>query len=330
MDTRAKNEFQKLNLLFERMNNHYTQSQVEVLNEIKGKKTQVSRDEILDILDKLDQNGGGRYVSITYVKPISIRKTKRGGWDSQKVQSVLDMHKDLSDKSWYNGLNDFNSDQTTLKKNPIASIVVAQRYLMHWTTPENYKKAYGEYSEKLHNLRMKYGADTTTDGVLGDNHNQREQLSGGEQLNQTGKLSRDFNMVDSKVKTTNYIVDNEGHIIEEIPGDVVNAISSAKKTYGIEASMQKILQDNPEAIEKYKAEKAEIEKTFKAQNFLSDRILSIVASVDGYDFYYINDKLMTSIEKNSDVYVNQQEMVKIAEEQLGKSFEAISYGDFSN
>ena len=330
MNEQVEKEFQKMNLLFERMDKHYTQSQVETLNEVKGKRTQVTRDQILDILDKLDQNGAGRFVSVTYVKPVDIKKTKRGSWNQQGLQTALDTHKDLSDKSWYGGLTDFNSDQTTLKKNPVSTIIVAQRYLLHWTSPENYKKAYGDYSEKLHNLRMKYGSDPMTDGMLGDNHNQREKLSSGEQLNQTGKMSRDFNLVDSKVKTTNYIVDGEGHIVEEIPGDIVKAISSARKTYEVESSMAKILQDNPEALENYKREKAEIDKTFKGQNFLSDRILSIVASVDGCDFYFINDKLMTNIEKGSDVYVNQQEMVKIAEEQLGQSFNDIDAGEFAN
>ena len=330
MNEQVEKEFQKMNLLFERMDKHYTQSQVEMLNEVKGKRTQVTRDKILDILNHLDKKSSGRYVSITYVTPVSVRKTKKGGWNKEMLQTALDVHKDLSDKSWYKELEDFNSDQTTLKRNPVSTIVVVQRYLMHWINKENYNKVYAEYSNKLHNLRMRYGADTVNDGVFGDNHNQRKILSTGEQFNQTEKPSNDFNMADSKVKTTNYIVNGEGHIVEEIPGDIVKALKTAKKNYEIESSMAKILQDNPEAIENYKREKAEIDKTFRTQNFLHEKILSIVASVDGCDFYFINDKLMTSIEKGSDIYVNQQEMVKIAEEQLGQSFNDIDAGEFAN
>ena len=81
MNEQVEKEFQKMNLLFERMDKHYTQSQVETLNEVKGKRTQVTRDQILDILDKLDQNGAGRFVSVTYVKPVDEKKTKRGDED---------------------------------------------------------------------------------------------------------------------------------------------------------------------------------------------------------------------------------------------------------
>lgn len=329
MNKTAINEFQKMNLLFERMNNHYTGREVEILSESKGQRQQVSRDQILDILDTQDENGAGRFVSITYVKPVNIKSTKRS-WDSTSVQTALDAHADMADSDWHKSLSDFNSDGTTLKKNPISSIVVAQRYLLHWTTPSNYAKAYGEYSQKQHDLRMRYGVGIESDGMLGDNHNQREKSDTGVQFNQTGKLSRDFNMVGSTVKVTNYIVNNEGSIISEIPGDIVKAISSPKKVYDVESSVAKALADNPEALAAYKAEKAEIDKTFRGQNFLTDKTLSIVASVNGCDYYFINDKLLSPIAAKSEVNVNQQEMVKIAEEQLGLSFNEISSEEFSH
>lgn len=329
MNKTAVNEIQKMNLLFERMNNHYTSREVEILSESKGQRQQVSRDQILDILDKQDENGAGKFVSIIYVKPVTLRKTKKS-WDSVGVKSALDAHKDMADSDWHKGLTDFNSDTTTLKKNPISSIIVAQRYVLHWTTPNNYAKAYGEYSEKQHNLRMKYGVGIESDGMLGDNHNQREKSDTGAQFNQTGNLSRDFNMVGSTVKVTNYIVDDAGSIISEIPGDITKAISSPKKTYEVESSVAQALADNPEALAAYKAEKAEIDKTFRGQNFLTDRTLAIVATVDGVQYYFINDKLISPIAPKSVVNVNQEEMVKIAEEQLGETFNDIDAQAFAN
>ena len=84
------------------------------------------------------------------------------------------------------------------------------------------------------------------------------------------------------------------------------------------------------SLEEYVAARKEITGAFKPQNFVFDKILSIVASVDGIDYYYINDKLLSPIAKKSEVYVNQGEMVEIAKKQLQQSFNDINASEFSN
>ena len=337
MQKESKVQLTQMMSLMERMDKHYTNDQAKMLTENKLReknlleeavkpRKQVTRDEILDILDKQDENGRGRYVSMTYVKPISVKKTKKS-WDKPGVDTVLANYKDSQDQ-WYKDISDFNREDTELKKNPISAIVVAQRYVFHWTNKAGYDKAYGDYADKLSNLRQKYGIATDTAGVLGDNRNQRTQ-SAGETFNQTGNLARDFNMAHSTVKLTNYIVNDEGHIISEIPNDIAKAISSQKKAYSVEAEVANVLSDNPEALREYEQARAEISKNFKAQNFIFDRVLSIVASVDGIDYYYINDKLVSPIAAKSEVNVNQAEMVDIAKEQLQQSFNDIDASEFA-
>ena len=77
------------------------------------------------------------------------------------------------------------------------------------------------------------------------------------------------------------------------------------------------------ALDAYMKAKAELDKTFKTQNFVFDKILCISATVNGKSYYYINDMLKSPIASKSDVYVNPSDMVKIAEEQLGETFDAI-------
>ena len=137
-------------------------------------------------------------------------------------------------------------------------------------------------------------------------------------------------MAHSTVKLTNYIVDEAGHIVSEIPNDITRAISSQKKSYSVEATVAAALADNPEALKEYEQAKAELDKAFRGQNFIFDRILSIVASVDGIDYYYINDKLLSPIAAKSEVNVDQAEMVEIAKEQLQQSFNDIDVSDFAN
>lgn len=337
MQKESKIQLTQMMSLMERMDKHYTNDQAKMLTENKLReknllseaktRKQVTRDEILDILDEQDRNGKGRFASFTYVKPVAVKKTKKS-WDKPGVDAVLANYKD-SEEQWYKDISDFNREDTTLKKNPIAAIVVAQRYVIHWASPESYGKAYGNYADQLSNLRQKYGIATDTAGVLGDNNNQRTQ-SAGQTFNQTGNLARDFNMAHSTVKLTNYIVDEAGHIVSEIPNDITRAISSQKKSYSVEATVAAALADNPEALKEYEQAKAELDKAFRGQNFIFDRILSIVASVDGIDYYYINDKLLSPIAAKSEINVDQAEMVEIAKEQLQQSFNDIDVSDFAN
>lgn len=307
----------------------YTRDEAEyLLKEAIGKqRVQVTRDQILDILDKQDKGGKGRFVSITYVKPVTIYK-KRSSIDIPSMQGSLERYKDNSDADWYKSLSDFSNDETA-KKNPISSIIVAQHYVLHWGSKESYNKAYGDYNNKLTTLRQRYGVGTDTAGVFGDNNNQRS-VSNGETFSQRGNLMRDFNMAHSTVKTTNYVVDETGHIVSEIPNDIVKMISSTKKSSVVEKTVADALADNPQALGEYEAAKKELMQTFRSQTFIFDKILSIVASVDGIDYYFINDKLISPIADKSEVNVNPDEMLAIAKEQLNQSFNDIEASEFAN
>ena len=295
---------------------------------VAKERVQVTRDELFDILDKQDKDRQGKFVSFTYVKPVTVKKTRKT-LDVDAISGALNAHSDLAGQEWHKSLSDFIRPDSELKNNPIGAIIVVQKYLIHWINKEGYNKGYGEYSDKLTTLRQRYGVARDTAGVLGDNNNQRE-TSAGVQFNQTGNASRDFNMVGSKVKVTNYIVNDEGHIIAEIPNDIVKLISSPRSNNLVEKAVAEALKDNPEALQEYIAAKQEIVKSFIPKNFVHDKLLAVVATVNGMGYYYINDKLLAPITKNSEVVVNQGEMVKLAEEQLNQSFQDIDAEDFAN
>ena len=290
------------------------------LNESTNRR-QVSRDEIIDILNASDDNAGnnGKFASVTYVKPVSVYKTKRS-WRTEDMANALNKYSDHADKDWYRNLSDYNQEGAK-GKNPVQTVIVTQRYLLHWSSQEKFKKDYATYANKLTDLRMKNGIGLDSDGMLGDNTNQRQKSNTGVQFNQTGKLSRDFNMAGSKVKTTAYFCDASGNIIDELPSEVLNSMLAPRKPYAPEKAVTDVL--SGEALDAYVKAKAELDKTFRAQNLLFDRILCIAASVNGESYYYINDKLTTPIANKSDVNVNQREMVEIAKDQLGETFDEL-------
>ena len=76
---------------------------------------------------------------------------------------------------------------------------------------------------------------------------------------------------------------------------------------------------SPEELQAYYEAKKELDETFSAKNLLFDRILAIVASVNGVNYYYINDAVKHEISKGSGVYVNSQDLTKIAKDALSSA-----------
>jgi hypothetical protein len=327
----------KIHSLMERMGSNMTAYQATLNEEMciaeasSKSRVQVSRDEILNLLDEADdaQNDTNRglFATVTYVKPEDILKTKRSV-DTDKLTGALGQYQDRGEEQWHKDLTAFSTAEKSNTPNPITAVITTTRYHLRWHSKQNYNADYAKYSDALKTLRMKNGVAIQSDGMLGDNHNQRQDFdsTGAVTQNQTGNIARDFNMAKliGKPKSTAYIVDNTGHIVSEIPDEVMWSIhGKVSSRGGVEAEVKKQLADQPEALEAYAKAKAELDATFKARNLLFDRILCICCSVNGVSYYYINDQLVTAIAKKSEVNVNPQEMVNIAKEQLGESFDVM-------
>lgn len=324
----------KIRSLIERVEGNMTPREAQIneqmrIDEATAKnRVQVTRNEILNILDKADdaqnENNQGLFATITYVKPASLLKTKRS-IDNEKLSSALDNHADKSDEEWHKNLSQFRDAEKSSTKNPFSAIVTVTRYLIRWHSRSNYNADYNKYKTALNDLRMKNGIAIDSDGMLGDNKNQRQSTDATDsgQFNQTGNFARDFNLRKfvGKPKSTAYLMDEDGNIVSEIPNDVMSIIRTKKAPKGVEAYVKKVL--TGPALEEYAKAKAELDASFDTVNLLFDRILSICCSVNGTSYYYINDMLITKISNDSEVNVNAKEMVEIAKEQIGESFDGI-------
>lgn len=283
-------------------------------------RQQVGRNEIIELMERQDAEGGGQWAAVTYVTIKPVYNTKKSWRKDDVDKAIADFSKE-GNENWYDAVKSFNDDtEGKIKKLPMnKGIVVVRRYVLNWTTKESYNKAYSEYSEKLHNLRMKYGIGVKSNGMLGDNHNQREKMDfGGAQVNQTGNLSKDFNFANVKAtKTVCYTIDENGHITGEFPEAMLKAMSASSKFGAVEKGVSSVL--SPEAVEEYQKAKRELDANFNGKNLLYDGMLSIVASINGCNYYYINTAVKREIAKNSGVFVNTEDLVNIAKEQLSSS-----------
>lgn len=318
----------KIQLLNERLEKPYGR-----IVESTGERIQVSRDEILDKMNRMasDRSRNGKFVSITYANDAKVYKTKRN-WRTDDVSSALSKHSDSQDKEWHQKLTQYN-DPSAKGKNPVA-VVVTSRYVFHWQTKEQYDSSVGDFNSKRAELRMGLGYGTNREGYMGDNHNQRQRLDTGEQMNQTGNLSIDVNMANSKkTKYRYYYVNADGTVNKdnEMPSDIVDAMKAVPKSYEkgkeymayVEKEMLNHTQDE-EKLKAYGEAMKELKNTvYDNRNLLWSRILTICATVDGQSFYYINDAVGLD-------FVDPSGLVKIAEDQLGETFSEIDIAEFAN
>ena len=303
------------------------------LDENYKNRIQVTRDQIIDILNKTNDNikqTRGKIASVTYVKAAKVYKTKKT-WRSDDVQSVLNKYKDKHGESdWYRQLNKFNKNDKE-KKNPLATnaIVVTQRYIFHWKSPEIYKSEYGQkYAEPLSRLRQQYGIGIESDGKLGDNHNQRRMSDYGMQFNQTENPSIDFDMSVMDFTGKAYFANEDGTLKKnggdflEIPYDVIKSMSTKRDKFAPEAEAKRVL--GPEELEAYTRARKEIVSTFSPMNLKFDQILCIAAWDGEESYFYINDKLTTPIVEKGEVLVDRPQMIQLAQEQLDETFNGIN------
>ena len=318
----------KMRSLMERVEKPHTNYQATIneerlINEAMGAKKAVTRDEIVDILEDQDEKGnGGLYATLVYATAAPIYTTKRAGyWRADDVNNMLDATRaEHGESAWHKDLSAYNDPSVkNSTKNPIAVVCVTS-YNIHWTTKSNYDKAYEKYADALHNLRMSHGIGIESDGMLGDNPNQRQNIGAGTQMNQNGELSKDFNManVQGEPDVKYYRVDVSGHVDynSEIPEEAIKAMSKLYKPAGPEKGVADVI--SGEELEAYMEAKRELDAKFKGRTLNFHAMLAISANVNGISYYYINDELQLSDKKA--IPVNMQDMVKIAEKTIKQTY----------
>lgn len=323
LEEKYKDSFDKIRQmqdLFERMQHPYAR-----LDETAGKRVPLSNNDFLDVLSSAEdaRSDNGKWASVTYVKPVSVYKTKKN-WRPEDVKDALAAHADRSEEDWYKNLSAFNEPDAK-GKNPITTIVVVQRYVFHWQTEEKFKEKQRWYMNATDDNRVKHGLPN----LFGDNHNQRQKIDGERSvINQTGNHAFDFNMAGSKCKSTVYLVDENGNVKEELPGKVFAAMT-AKKDYTPKPEKTALEMLDADALQSYMETKTELDNQFRQQNFKSNQILCWAVNLNGTSYYSINNMTSVPIAKDSDVYVKPEQLVKIAEEQLNVTFEDLDSSEFS-
>ena len=299
-----------------------------MLNEAKG-RMQVSRDQILDVLEKVDQSNGGQFVNITYITAKEVYKTKRAGsWRPDDVTAGLDDTKaQYGETGWHKRLTAYNDPSVkSSTANPLGAVIHVLSSKVNWTTHKSYSDANEKFNNALSDLRMKNGIGIPTNGKLGDATVFREKNAYGLYTDPEGRPVKDMNFASAKkLRSTYYVVNENGNIESEIPESMLQTMMAKKSQdpYSNVYKSEREMLQTPEALKAFSDAKRELEKNFQPRTLIFDNVLCIAGSVNGKSYYYINDNIENIITKKANVKVNPMELRKIAEEQLDEVFSGI-------
>lgn len=271
-------------------------------------------DEMFDILSSMN---AGKFATICYVNVASLLRTKRS-IDMEKFGQDLENNRREGDSFWYDPLKKFHSDDS-VKKNPIYAIISVTRYNLNWSTEESYNKNFKKYMDAKNAIDKRWEIykepeDRKPGGFSKVNS---MGISVGNTDNTVNRAYIHQNTYNAKKITTYYVVNEDGKIQGEIPYEAIRSILSKKTKSGINAL--KKLNKSDEEIKQYLDEIDSLK--FNIGTFLVDKILYIVATVNGEKIFFINDRLPSEI---ANINVDSQSFIDMVRELFNKSYKDIT------
>lgn len=269
-----------------------------------------------EFFDIMDQLGNGKFVSVGYVSGANLKVPK-----VKRLNPLTNRQKSYDDYSVFD-----SGDKE------IGAVIKLTSMNFQYLNRDTVNKKYGEYKNKANDIRAQFGIDP-----IGDKKNSYTQKIdygkngitgyGGERDELKSHTYFPQNTGKAQSKSTYYIVDKEGSIIKALSKDEVlpyfeTQEERTNKISGVKAL--KALQADDETVKRYIEQLASL--NFKYQNFESDSILWLAATVNGAPIIYINDSFKRCV---NDIDVNPQDFIAIANERYQKEIEKIEELDES-
>lgn len=298
-----ENEIAKMRSLMERVEKPHTASQAFLneqtyLNEGVERMVQ-SPEKVFDILNDIGKNN---FVSVGIVTGANLKipQVKKKNPETNKLKNYDDWEK---------------FGQEIGSKEEIAALVGISSYNFRYYPNEEIKKQYGKYKSNVNDIRAKYGLEP-----MQDKENDYKEKMGygkgidvynGDDETKQGNFYVAFNAYNVKPRSVVYVVNNEGHIVQELTQEQVIPYLKEKDPYaGISGvSALKKMGKEEEEIENFVNDIKALKFFYK--NFEGNSILWIAATVNKQKIIYINDNLKKSV---SGIDVNPEDFIAKAKE----------------
>lgn len=270
------------------------------------------------MIDIISSIKGGVFVSLCYISSAKIGKTLASkNIDINKFGKDLDKNRIQGDENVYKGLKTYQS-KGALRTNkfPFGGIVKMTRYQFNWQSENNYRANYKKYADARNKLLAKYGASV----VHRDSHDKKQEygygsVSVGNSPNTEGRLYTHQNgAIVRNIQSEYYVVDKKGNLVGGVSpsaiaqllnkSENINGVSALRKIGATEAQIKEYIQE----LKKLK---------FQVLKLMYDRIVFIVATVNGEPIIFINDNLASMLDNGSESFkINPKSFLDKAKQML--------------
>ena len=279
-------------------------------------------DEMFDILSSMN---AGKFATICYVNVAKLLKTKRS-IDMNTFGQDLEANRREGDSFWYDPLKKFHSDDS-VKKNPIYAVISVTKYNLNWSTEKSYNKKFKDFSNKKDEIDKNWGIykDPSERRKGGFSDINSMGISVGNTDNTINRAYIHQNTFNAKKASTYYVIDKDGNIQGEVPFGAIRSLISKTAPSGVSAL--KKLQKTDEEIKQYLDEINKLK--FSPRKFIVDKILYIVATVNGEKIFFINDRLPSEI---NEINVDSQSFIDMVKTSFNQTVQEITecYRRFKN
>jgi len=238
-----------------------------------------SSEEFFDILDRI---GNGKFVTIGYVTGANLN-----------VPTIKRRNPETNRMKGYPDFSVFGAEG----EDEIGALVKITSYNMRYLNRTTVAKKYGEYKNAANGIRGNFGLDPIANR---ESYKQGTSWSpNGPELykgQNTELQSHSYNPQNihgAKPNSVVYAVNTEGHIIKELSQEQIRPYLKAKREVDGVAALRKMGVEE-EKIQEYIAQIENLR--FKYQNFESNSILWIAATINGEKIVYINNNLARAVD----------------------------------
>lgn len=284
----AKREIRDMLNLMERMDNHYTSFEAEMLNEDIEELDARGRQDIpvADFPSEIQKVKGGTKCTIGYVSSANLDLPQ-----IKKLNPATNRMKNYPDWATF-GKNLGVQDE-------IGGVIKFARYSINWRSPENMRKHYNkQYVDPVNAIRGKYGLAPMDKRPRQDRDQDIDQATGMPLYSNqdTGKGS---------CVAQYFLVGTDGHIIKEVPAADLVPYFKKYSTSGV-ADLRKLNKSDDE-IKAYVDEISKLNFRYTRFNYAS--IAYVITSIGGVKKRFFNENLSDDIKGTG---VNPSEFIEMA------------------
>lgn len=291
MDNRVKKELDKMFLLMERMDKHYTASEVEVLMENIEELDAKNRNDMtpVEFFNMTNNIKGGVKSTIGYVSEAKLDLPQ-----IKKVNPETNRMKNFPD--WDKFGKDINSPAE------VTGVIKFSRYTFNWRNAESMHDHYEKnYVNPVNAIRRQYGISPIQSR---DNSQPQIQspigpgLPAPQSVLGQGYFMQDTGGKDCHKVVQYFLIGTDGHILKyngtkdgEVPIDVLKKYFKAYVPTGI--SELRKLNASDETIKEYAEKLAAIK--FKYTRFNTGSVAYVITNINGKKLRFFNPNLASDI-----------------------------------